>query len=531
MFSTLTAAKIVTLVMALGAPLPQDSSSPTAYIGKDIEGISKALEAEPKNIGVRLRLVRAILEAVPDAEIRQARKLLETAHEQMQRIKELEPGFMYPYRVIGEVHFKKREWKDYLRTIDEYTALGRPDHEMRKMYVKSLLRLASAGGADADTRKKEAAEYVGQWLDSGMAPPFGTTLGALRAWLLDAEFRAELLAMFERRYTKDPKNLNLVISYAACLRALGRNESAWKLVHEAEKVGLCDAATGSRHQVAYLLELECPEDEGPEFYNGVDRAEMKKLAEAHPENMSLSLRYALLLKSRAFLHSRAAQLNRRKLDLVLEKRPDFPQKDKALAQIRKDEAEAKKFYAEALPWAEKVYEVNRRIEAVPLLLGDIHYRLGNHDKAIGYFEEGVKLLPDFVDLREGLALVYKDQKNWQKAAEQLLVVCKRIPLTATDWDFAAKDSLLPKPKKTHEKMIVDLLDDPAGKKAVIDVFTKACTDDPKNPSIPTYLAMIHYFAGNKADAYKWMRDAERLGSVGDGGSEHALATEIAGRTW
>ena len=499
----------------------------TACFGFDLQELKEAVRREPKNLGLRMRLAQGLLASVRTADVRATRGLLEQVESEMRTLLELKPGFVYPYRVLAKIHYQRREFGKTIELIDSFAEVGRPDYELRTLYFKSLLHNAGEekGAAQKATREK-AASYVGSWFDSGEAPPFGTTLGAMNVWLLDSEFRESLLVDFKNRYESNPRNLNLLISYASALSVLGRNESAWRIVHEAEKVGLCDAATGGRHPIATLLGWACPEEVRPGSYEGLDLDELRQRAKEDPEDASLRFRVAILLKNRAQLLSVRAQRADR---LIARERKKNPRADvsKYLSDKSRYESEANALFEEAIPHAKKVRSLNPSIESVPLLLGDIAYKLGRLDEAAQYLSEGAALVPFFPDLRDVLALVYKEKKDYRNAAKQLVEVCKSVGCRADEWDQEAPDSILPVPRVPREQMLVELIETPGARDVVISEFNSAAKADPKNPNLQTFLAMLNYFAGNKREAIRWMREAERNGMAGTEGSEHFLATLIA----
>ena len=361
---------LLTIAPAASAQSNGADESPTAYIGDDLEGLTAASLAEPRNIGLRMRVIKRMLaEAKESTEVRKSRLLMDKVQEQLQSVLDLKPEFIYVYRVLAEQYYRTRKHEKFLEIAKQYENVRDFDYDMRSYYVKTLLRLASSGEDPQPERKKEAARYVGDWFDSGLSPVFGTTVGACAAWLIDPVFRDELIGIFERRYQEDPKNLNLVISYAACLSILGRNESAWKLVHEAERVGLCDTVTGGRHPVAYLLDMQCPEIPNAETYKGFQIDELEALSTKFKGNASFSYRSALVMKKKAFAAEKIAALSRRQIrDIETGKTPDPDAKIKDWRKRLVDwEKKAKDHYVRGLPHAVAAKKLNPSIEAVSLL--------------------------------------------------------------------------------------------------------------------------------------------------------------------
>ncbi|MEE9391073.1 MAG: tetratricopeptide repeat protein [Planctomycetota bacterium] len=526
---------LVGFALALGlmpASLLAQSSS-TLLIGDDLADLRGMAQKNPANIGMRMRLVQRMLSLVTSADnVRARSKLLEEVEKELEEIRKLDPKFPYPYRSLARLYYRRGKNEELIKLLDAYSEIGASDQEMKSLYVRNLLRMATRPENPQPRRKKEAAAYVGDWLDSGEAPSFGQTLGACAVWLIDREFREELLATFSDRYEKDHSNLNLVISYAACLQALGRNESAWKLVKDAEQYGLSDTITGSRHPVAHLLQMQCPEVNEEGSYWDMDVPKIDELMKAHPKNASFPLRAAIIHKRRGDTASRLKLLCQQKIEFENEKAGGKAPAEavKGLSQRCIDfEAKARNHYKDAIPYALRARELNPKLEATLLVLGDAQYKIGKLEEAVRYFNEGLVLVPFYLDLREGLAQVYVDQKNWSAAAEQLAVVCKSTAVDADGWDDLSEDSLIPVPRIPREKLMVSMAENPEARKAMIAVFEKAAAASPKNPNLPGFLAMIHFFGKDKSSAQRWMMQAERVGLCGEEGSEHPLASYIDSR--
>lgn len=522
----------ILLGLLFGASLQQivaQDDLPCAYVGSDLEGLREALAKEPDNIGLRMRIVRRLLEDWRDStDPRGQRRLLKVVENELAEIRKLGPDFPYVYRVMALQHFRRGEYEDFLKDIAAYEKVAPLDYELRTLVVKSYMRLAIRKENPQPERKIEAARYVGKWFEGGEAPVFGVTLGAVATWLIDPSFRDELIRLFEDRYKTNPKNINLIISYAACLTNLGRNESAWDLIHAGEKVGLADFQTGGRHPVVNLLKMECPEQPTAETYDGFDVKELERLGKEYPENCSLAFRTAMNYKIKAVAAERITVLIEQRIKQILEKKPGT---DVSKNEARKKEWQDRvdEFYRKALPPAERAYRLNPTQEAITLLLGDIYSRLGKEKDAVRCFEETLQKVPFYSQLRERLAESYRKDGRLEDMARELIEVCKVVSVRPETWKKDEPGSLLPVPTLHLEKFIREQLDDAAARNVLLAAFEKAAKETPKNPNLKTFLAMMYFFAGNKEKANYWMREAERQGICGEAGAEHLLATEIYSR--
>lgn len=531
---------LVSLATATLTSLTAFAQSATAVIGNDLKELEAARKSDPENMGVRMRIAQRRFDLVKDATVKESKDLITEVEKDLAELKALQPGFGFPYKVLAKSKYRRNEFKDAMAILDEYAKLGPLDFEMRTVYCNALFALAlGIGKPDANgqvaegtpdpTMFRAAAEYIGDWIESDLAPSFGTMLGLMKTWIVQEGFRDEMIRVFEARKAKNPRDLDLTVNYAALLMALGRNESAWRMLQDAERAGLCDWSTGGRHPIIEMLSKQCPEQRTPESFDTLDLATIEKAAADHPENISLVLRAALINKAKAFVNSRSADILGLRITKLLERDPKFDTKE-WVAKKAECEADAKKYYSAALPFAEKAAQMSKDIETIPLILGDIYYKLGRDQDAMTHLKKGVELVPYFPDLREGLASILKEKKDFKGAAEQLIPVCAKTSVHTEQWDKAPQDSLLPKPKSGLERMLVELVESKESRGAVIDAFTEAAQKDQKNPNILVHLAMLHYYAGNKAEASSWMAKAEKSGMCGTSGFEHELATLIASRT-
>lgn len=529
---TLTLSLFAWLVIFGAAIESAVAQEPTAYIGDELEGLTEALGKDPQNIGLRMRIVRRVLKLVEEStDISEGKRLLKIVSDQVDGIYKLEPDFIYVYRVLALQHYRRREYSEFMDVMAKYSKVADLDFEMKSTYVKNLLRMATDPDKPEPGRKKEAALYVGDWFDSGAAPLFSDTLGTTAAWLFDVEFRDELLTIFKDRYEKEPENLNLAISYAACLYAIGRNERAWNLVHDAETRGLCDDVTGGRHALVNLLQWQAPELETPQTYNGSDIEELTSLSQKFPKNASFLMRMALINKRKAVAAKRVAAV----LLERAEKYKDDSERQEFVRRCREQSAEGRKrtkeYYRTALENAKAALELNPKIESIPLLLADIYANLDEKQKAVEFLRRSVEAVPFLSRLRVKLAELHVDLGQWNEAAKQMAVVLRLVGCRALDWDEEPTDSLLPKPAadNAREQLVVRFARDARGRKALETALQAAIRVHPKNPNLKVNLAMLHYFANNRSGAVAAMLGAERDGMCGSDGFEHHLATLIYSR--
>ncbi len=521
------------VLLALVGPAP--AQEPTACIGSDIDELRAASKANPQNIGLRMRIVRRQLDDFLKTDNqRKAREMLSEVETQLDEIKKLGPEFTYVYRVLARQYYSRAnrdtgDFESVLDTLEQHAKVSELDFEMRSLKVRSLLHLAWAEENPQPQRIKEAATFVADWFDSPTAPVWSSTLAVLSAWLLDLDFRREVLAIFEDRYAAAPDNINLALSLAGCHYALGRNESAWKIVHDAERRGLCDEVTGGRHPIVEMLRLKCDEF-GLESsgYDGFDIDRLRELVAEEPENTSLCYRLAIRLRAKGFTGETILKRIDERVAERLQEVPNFDttKLDEQKAAIRKGIDEA---YREAIPMARKALELNPKLDAAVLLLGDLHAKTGDYEGAAAALREGIARVPFFVELRDKLAEVEARREDWDTVAAQLAEVCKLMPCDAGNWQGDVPGSLLPVPARAREKLMVEMIARPEARAILLEVFRAAAAAEPRNPNLRSYLAMIAFFAGNKAEAVRWMREAEALGLCGDFGFEHPLAVEIYSR--
>lgn len=524
---------LVLLVLALSSRAR--AQEPTACIGNDIDELRTASAASPDNIGLRMRIVRRQLDAflLTDNQ-RKAREMLEEIESQLTAIKKLGPEFTYVYRVLARQYYRRgdsdpTEYLKVLETLDQHARISELDFEMRSLKVRSLFHLAWDKDKPDPARLEEAAAYVANWLDAPTAPVWSSTLAVLGAWLLEPGFRDEILRIFEERYAKTPDNINLALSLAGCYYALGRNESAWKTVHEAESLGLIDEVTGGRHPIVEMLRQKCAEFGGDVVtYDGFDLEHLRAKVQEQPENTSFAYRLAIRLRAKGFTGE--AILDRIE-EKVKEKLAEDPQFDLAKLEDQKQKIRVgiEEAYREAIPMVTKTLELNPKLDAALLLLGDLYSKVGDHDAATKSLADGIARVPFFTELREKLAEVEAQRKNWSAVAVQMAEVCKLSPCAAGSWKTDVKGSILPVPVSAREKLMVEMIGMPDARAQLLDRLSAAAKEEPRNPNLRSYLAMIQYFAGNKAEATRWMLEAEALGLCGDVGLEHPLAVKIYSR--
>ncbi|MCA9323088.1 MAG: tetratricopeptide repeat protein [Planctomycetes bacterium] len=500
----------------------------TAFVGPDLSGLRDASSQQPDNVGLHMRIVRRLLDDWRESnDPRGQRMLMDAVEKEFAELRRLQPDFTYPYRVIALQHYRRSEYDEFMAAVKEHQSVGPLDYDLRSYVVKVLLRQALDEENPAPEKKKEAAEYVGNWFDSGEAPAFGITLGACATWLVDPEFRDELMSIFRKRIENDPKNVNLAISYAACLWNLGRNESAWKVIHQAEKNGLADYQTGGRHPIVYLLQTKCPEERVATSYDGFEVEEFERLHAAHPHDAAIAYRLAKNYEVKGIAAREIYRLVERRIEALREK---DPRADTATLEQQKTEwtARAKENFEKAVAPARRAIELNPTVETFSLLLGNVYARLERYDEAAKQLRDTIAKVPFFVQLRLRLAQILRDGGHLEESANELAVVCASLSSYPGTWVEKA-GSLLEVPVEAHEKLLYDLIEDSKGRDFVIKAFEEAARNEPKNPNLKTHLAMIYYFVGNGPKAAEWMRAAEAEGICGEAGNEHPMATKIFGR--
>ncbi len=541
---------VMTIIVILAAFLflspqgfSQDDDSPTACTGNDMEDLKAAIEADPANIGLRMRTVRLILDELPKTDNRRRRTaMLEDLQNQLDEIKKLGPEFTYVYRVLARQHERRREFDKVLEVLDEYAQVTDLDYDMRVMRVRALLRMGNNDKKPDPAKTKEAAEYVATWFSSGTAPIFSETLASEETWMIDQGFRRALLKSFKAMYDSGSTNTNLLISYASALYVSGRHESAWAVMQGAEQVGLCDDVTGGRHPLTQFLEWRCPEDADVPAYTGLDLEELRERSSADKDNLSLTYRLAVRLKAKAYTGERIV--------LEIEERIKEFEGDLADAERESKNAEAaalrekikgltsdkekiavqvRDAYEEALPLALAVKKSNPEIDSVALLLADITSKLDKPQEAVKFLKESIKRVPFFVPLRDKLAGIYALQEDWAATGAELVGVCRLVSCRAESWEGDEEGPAWPVPAVGRERLIAKMAANPKARPALIAAFESAIKEDPRNPNLQSFLSMIYFFGKNKAKAAEWMRKAEVLGVCGSGGFEHDLATFIYSR--
>ena len=259
------------------------------YRGNDIQGLRAAAERSPENLGLRLRLTQALLRrdreaAHPDT----ARARVAEARSQFETILTKDPMSPLPLRV-KTLDASRR------RNVEQVIALGGKFLDVipwESDVTRAVIRAQFRSG-----QKEEAAKTFVEWLGSGVVPPFGVIQGQLATLALSTEFRDTFLKTLDAAIAKQPQNPNLHLYRSIFFLEVGRTESAWSSLHEAEESGLGDLRSGSRHPFAALLEAKAPEFEpGPGALDGTDPEAFGDLRKQHPSHLGLSMRHARLLE-------------------------------------------------------------------------------------------------------------------------------------------------------------------------------------------------------------------------------------------
>jgi tetratricopeptide (TPR) repeat protein len=124
-------------------------------------------------------------------------------------------------------------------------------------------------------------------------PPSGATQGILSAVMLNQKVKQGLDSGFPKLVESNPNQVFARLAFSAFLAEAGKGDDAWREFHEAEKGGLCDATSGSRHPLALILEKKFGDEPPfPGAVKGNDLEELVKVSTEHPEHVGLRIRVA-----------------------------------------------------------------------------------------------------------------------------------------------------------------------------------------------------------------------------------------------
>lgn len=258
------------------------------YRQNDLTGLRHAVEKDPDNAGLRLRLTQALLRRDREsAHPVKAKERLQEAHAQFKRILAINPRSIVPLRVMALDAYMGKRLEEAVEVGSKLIAIAPEEMEVTKIVLKALARLG---------RHEEGAELFIKWLESGTTPSFGSVTGLVSILAINPEFRKALDVRFTKALARRPADVELLLHYAIFLLETGRSESAWRTVHKAEELGLCDTRTGARHAFARILKSRATEfTDAPSAVIGADIEEMARYHQGHPKHAGLAMRYGRML--------------------------------------------------------------------------------------------------------------------------------------------------------------------------------------------------------------------------------------------
>ncbi|MAG55737.1 MAG: hypothetical protein CMJ83_05555 [Planctomycetes bacterium] len=276
---------LIACVLTLPAPAQVIAGT---YRQNDLSGLRGAVEKNPDNAGLRLRLSQALLRhdeetAHPD----RAKARLDEAREQFRRVLDLNPKSVIPLRVMTMDSYRSRKLDEAIVMGNRLLAVAPSDSEITRTVLKALLRLRKI---------EDAAALCVSWLKGGHTPSFGAVQGFLSTLLLNKPFRNALGPKLEAAVKAAPQDVTLRLFLAIFYIESGRTESAWRAVHEAEALGLCETRSGSRHAFCRILASRSPEFESvPGTFDGADPEALARHRANHTKHAGLAMRHARLL--------------------------------------------------------------------------------------------------------------------------------------------------------------------------------------------------------------------------------------------
>lgn len=279
---------VVLLLASVVLPLASAQTIAGTYRLNDLPGLRHAVEKDPENAGLRLRLTQALLR--PDAESshpENARKRLAEAQVHFRKALDINPELIVPLRVIAMEHYMNKELEGAVDVGQRLIKIAPEEMEVTKTVLKALIRLKRYDEA--------AAEFV-RWLESGTTPSFGGVTGLLAILVIYPDFRKALEKGFTDALKRNPQSVDLHLFQSIFYVETGRSESAWRSLHRAEELGLCDTRTGARHAYARILASRASEfTDAPGGLDSVDLEEIARHAKGHPKHAGLAMRHARML--------------------------------------------------------------------------------------------------------------------------------------------------------------------------------------------------------------------------------------------
>lgn len=275
------------LVASMFTPAVSQTIAGT-YRQNDLAGLGHAVEKDPENAGLRLRLTQALLRQDKEsAHPIKAEQRLKEAHAQFRRVLEINPRAIVPLRVLALDSYMGRRFEETVDIGQKLIQIAPEEMEITKIVLKALARLG---------RHEEGADLFIRWLETGMTPSFGSVTGLVAILAINADFRAALDARFKEALATRPRDVDLHLHHAIFLLETGRSESAWRALYKGEELGLCDTRTGGRHAFARILSSRAVElTDSPSAVVGADIEEMERYQKGHPKHAGLAMRYGRLL--------------------------------------------------------------------------------------------------------------------------------------------------------------------------------------------------------------------------------------------
>ena len=337
----------------------------------EVPSLRELSEKNPGNIGLKLRLARALLQDSPEAAHPKARKArAKEAESTLESVLAVAPNARVPLEVLTLVEYR---WGDYDKVVSLGERLLRdyPGHEqVARSVMKAFIRLK---------RHDDAARVLMTWLKSGAVHSFGGVMGLMATFSRIPEARDALDQALVAALKERPRDVDLLLFRAAFVAERGDLSGAWQLVKKAEKDGAANLRTGGRPFLVSRLLPRCPEpDPGPASQPGASVDELRAAVKAHPDHAGYAMRLGRLL------HRAKA-------------------KEEALAA-----------YAQ-------VTKLNPDYWAAQQFLGDLLMDLERHGEAVAPLRRGLELLPGFQPARLRLAQALAKSGKVEEAAAELAV--------------------------------------------------------------------------------------------------------------
>ena len=345
---------LLALLLVAGVATAQQSAP---LWTNDLGGLRARCAEEPANIGLKLRLARALLQDTPEAAHPSERLArAKEAEEQLSAVLKQAPSARVPLEVLTLVEYR-------IGDMDKVVDLGGrllrryPGHEeVARRVMKAYIRLG---------RFDDAAAAVLGWLQSGAVHSFGGVMGLMGTFSRIPDARKALGAALAKASASPSASVDMRLFRGAFLSECGDYLGAWKLVKEAERLGACNLRTGQRPFLALRLVTHCIEpDPGPGSEPSTSVEKLQAAAAKAPKHAGLQMRLARMLHRRG-------------------------DKEAALAAYR------------------KACQLSPRYWAASQLCGDLLIEMKRPAEAIEPLRRGVALLPGFqpAQLRLAQALV------------------------------------------------------------------------------------------------------------------------------